>query len=118
MAFKIVAYFPCLASNPLALAFNLRMELVRAHLWISGRVQGVGYRFSTQDVAVLNGLAGWVKNVPDGRVEAVFEGDRAAVEDVIQWCHQGPPHANVAEVLVEYEPLERLKGFEIQQSKG
>jgi acylphosphatase len=94
------------------------MELVHAHLWIAGRVQGVGYRFSAQDVATLNGLAGWVKNLPDGRVEAVLEGDRAAVEDVIQWCHQGPPHATVTEVLVKYEPLEGLKGFEIRQSRG
>jgi len=75
VACKIVAYFTCLASDPLALAFNLLMELVRAHLWISGRVQGVGYRFSTQDVAALNGLSGWVKNLSDSRVEAVFEGD-------------------------------------------
>ncbi|MBM0742919.1 acylphosphatase [Phormidium sp. CLA17] len=94
------------------------MKSVRAHLWIAGRVQGVGYRFSTQDVATLNRLAGWVKNLPDGRVEAVLEGDHDAVEDVIQWCHQGPPHASVTEVLVEYEPLEVLKGFEIRHSKG
>ncbi len=94
------------------------MELVRAHLWIAGRVQGVGYRFSTQDVAMLNGLAGWVKNLPDGRVEVVFEGDRPAVEDVIKWCHHGPPHASITTVLVEYEPLEGLKGFEIRQSRG
>lgn len=93
------------------------MEHIRAHVLISGRVQGVGYRFSTQDVASVYSLAGWVRNLPDGRVEAVFEGDRAPVEDMIQWCHKGPPHAQVNEVKVEYEPPEGLKGFEIRRSR-
>jgi acylphosphatase len=78
----------------------------------------VGYRFSTQDIAMLNGLAGWVKNLPDGRVEAVLEGESVAVENVIQWCHKGPPHASVTEVVIKYEPLESLKGFEIRRSRG
>jgi acylphosphatase len=89
------------------------MELTRAHVFISGRVQGVGYRFSTQDMAVLNKLNGWVRNLADGRVEAVFEGDRPAVEAVVQWCHEGPPQAVVQHVTVQYETPEKLKGFEI-----
>jgi acylphosphatase len=90
------------------------MELIRAHVFISGRVQGVGYRYSTQDMAILNKLHGWVQNLVDGRVEAVFEGDRAAVEAMVAWCHQGPPHANVEQVIVQYETPEGLSGFEIQ----
>lgn len=93
------------------------MEFIRAHLLISGRVQGVGYRFSTQDMAKLYSLTGWVKNLPDGRVETVLEGDREAVQAMIQWCHKGPPHAQVEEVTVQYEPPQGLKAFEIQRSR-
>lgn len=93
------------------------MEHLRAHVLISGRVQGVGYRFSTQDVASVYSLSGWVRNLPDGRVEAVFEGDRVAVENMIQWCHKGPPHSQVNEVRVEYEKPEGLKGFEILRTR-
>jgi len=93
------------------------MELIRAHVLISGRVQRVGFRFSTQDMATLYGLTGWVRNLPDERVEAVFEGDRSSVEAMIRWCHQGPPHAIVQDVMVVYEPPEGLNGFEIQQAR-
>jgi acylphosphatase len=93
------------------------MDLICAHVFISGRVQGVGYRFSTQDMATLYSLAGWVKNLPDGRVEAVLEGDRESVEAMIQWCHKGPPHAQVETVTVHYEPPQGLKSFEIQRSR-
>lgn len=93
------------------------MELIRAHVLISGRVQRVGFRFSTQDMATLYGLTGWVRNLPDERVEAVFEGDRSSVEDMIRWCHKGPPHAIVQEVRVVYEPPEGLNGFDIQQAR-
>lgn len=93
------------------------MEHIRAHVWIAGRVQGVGFRFSTQDIALVYKLAGWVRNLPDGRVEAVFEGDRASVEEMLRWCHKGPPHSQVDQVVVEYEPPEGLKGFEIRRSR-
>lgn len=93
------------------------MELIRAHVLITGRVQRVGFRFSTQDMATLYGLAGWVRNLPDERVEAVFEGDRASVEEMIGWCHKGPPHALVQDVMVMYEPPEGLSGFEIQKAR-
>jgi len=93
------------------------MELIHAHLLISGRVQRVGFRFSTQDMATLYGLTGWVKNLPDGRIEAVFEGDRASVAAMIQWCHQGPPQAQVEHVTVKYEPPQGLKQFAIEQSR-
>ncbi len=90
---------------------------IRAHVLISGRVQGVGYRFSTQDMAVLLKLSGWVRNLKDGQVEAVFEGNPEQVEEMIRWCHQGPPHAVVKQVIVEYEPPQDLQGFEIVRSQ-
>lgn len=96
---------------------EVQMERIRAHVLISGRVQRVGFRFSTQDMATLYGLAGWVKNLPDGRVEAVFEGDRTAVEDMLRWCHKGPPHSQVKDVMVTYEPLEGLQNFAIERSR-
>lgn len=92
-------------------------ELIRAHVLISGRVQGVGYRASTWDMAQLLKLNGWVRNLRDSRVEAVFEGDRATVEEMLRWCHQGPPHAIVQEVQVEYEPPEGLAGFEVAKTR-
>ena len=77
---------------------------VRAHVWVSGRVQMVYFRGSTQRVASDHGLAGWVRNLPDGRVEAVFEGPADAVQAVIDWCHQGPPAARVEDVETRSEP--------------
>jgi acylphosphatase len=63
-------------------------DWVRAHVWISGKVQGVGYRFSTCDTATLLKVYGWVRNLRDGRVEAVFEGPGDRVQEMIRWCHQ------------------------------
>ena len=76
---------------------------VRAHLWIWGRVQGVFYRASTQGQARCLGLTGWVRNVPGGRVEAVLEGPREAVEQGIAWCRQGPAGARVSKLEVTWE---------------
>ncbi len=90
-------------------------QSIRAHLFISGRVQGVGYRFATVDTASQLGLSGWVRNLPDGRVEAVFEGVQEVVEDMIRWCHQGPPAAMVKDVIVEYEEPEGLRRFEVRR---
>lgn len=89
---------------------------IRAHIFVSGRVQGVGYRASTWDMAQLLKLNGWVRNLRDGRVEAVFEGTPAQVEEIIRWCHQGPPAAVVQEITVAYEPPEGMKGFEVARS--
>lgn len=87
--------------------------IIRAHVLVSGRVQGVGYRASTWDTAILLKLNGWVRNLRDGRVEAVFEGTGDRVEEMIRWCHKGPPTAVVQEVQVEYEPPEGLRGFQV-----
>lgn len=79
--------------------------MIRRHLYISGRVQGVYYRHSTaQQAAQIGGLSGWVRNLPDGRVEALIEGPEQAVEQLIAWCHQGPPLAQVKHIDIQAEP--------------
>ena len=88
---------------------------VRAHTFITGKVQGVGYRYSTVNKASQLNISGWVRNLPDGRVEAVFESDREVVEKMINWCHQGPPAAVVQDVSVEYSEPEGLQGFEVRR---
>jgi len=90
-------------------------DWVRAHVWISGKVQGVGYRFSTCDTATLLKVYGWVRNLRDGRVEAVFEGPGDRVQEMIRWCHQGPPTAVVRDVSVQYESPEHLRSFEVKR---
>jgi acylphosphatase len=74
---------------------------VRAHVIISGRVQGVFFRAETQQEALRLGVCGWVRNRPEGTVEAVFEGDSQLVEKAIEWCWQGSPMARVDDVKVQ-----------------
>lgn len=81
-------------------------NMARAQVLISGRVQGVFYRAYTRDQAVARGLTGWVRNLPDGRVLALFEGDREKIESMLAWCRQGPPHAAVDEVLPDWQPYQ------------
>jgi len=76
---------------------------VRAHVIITGRVQGVFFRTETQDEAIRKGVTGWVRNMPDGRVEAVFEGEKDNVEKLIEFCRRGPPGARVTKVEVVWE---------------
>jgi len=76
----------------------------RVRVVISGLVQGVFFRDSARRQAERLGVTGWVRNLPDGRVEAVFEGDSAWVRELVQWCHRGPPGAEVEEVSVVEEP--------------
>jgi acylphosphatase len=90
-------------------------DRVRAHVFVSGRVQGVYYRATTRETARERGVDGWVKNLPDGRVEAVFEGDREAVEEIIEWCHTGSPDARVDDVEIEYDEPTGIDGFEIRR---
>ena len=75
---------------------------IRAHVHISGRVQGVSFRWYTQHQAQKLGLTGWVRNLWDGRVEAVFEGEESAVRQAVTWCHQGERPARVDNVEVRY----------------
>ena len=82
------------------------------HVFVQGRVQGVGYRFSMVAEAQRRGLSGWVRNRRDGRVEAVVSGDGAAVASLLAWCSAGPPGANVTELAVELAaPLQQADGF-------
>lgn len=74
---------------------------IRAHVLVTGKVQGVYFRQNTQSVATEHGVYGWVRNLPDGRVEAVLEGDEDAVDRVVQWCHTGPPAARVDSIDVQ-----------------
>jgi acylphosphatase len=89
--------------------------MVRARLLISGIVQGVGYRWSCNREAKAIGLTGWVRNLPDGRVEAVLQGNREQVERMIKWCYRGPSEAQVSDIAVSYEDaLEDFKDFGIR----
>jgi acylphosphatase len=89
-------------------------DRTRAHVYVSGRVQGVYYRANTRDTARDLGLDGWVRNLEDGRVEAVFEGPGEDVEEMIEWCHTGSPAADVDDVDVEYGDPEGIDGFEVR----
>lgn len=86
----------------------------RVHLIIEGRVQGVGYRVSLMQEGQRLGLVGWVRNLPDGNVEAVVEGASDQLEKLIAWCHKGPPMAYVTEVKTTFqEATGEFKGFEV-----
>ena len=82
---------------------NKNDKKVRAHVFIRGRVQGVYFRQNTKIVATRHGVMGWVRNLKDGRVEAVLEGNEFDVNEVIEWCYAGPPKATVDDVDINYE---------------
>lgn len=86
------------------------------HVWVEGRVQGVFFRDSTRKKAQSLGLAGWVKNLSDGRVEALFSGSETACLEALGYVAQGPPNAVVTRVEHRWEddPRERLTGFEVR----
>jgi len=91
------------------------MEFARAHIFISGIVQGVFFRASTADKAQELELTGWVKNLPDGRVEAVIEGPKDKIEEMIEWMKKGPRLAKVDEVEMVWEEYKGEFGnFEIR----
>lgn len=91
------------------------MDRVRAHVLISGRVQGVNFRVATRDQARQAGVEGWVRNLQDGRVEAIFEGSNAAVRRLVSWCYSGPSSATVDRVEIEWEePTGVESSFSIQ----
>jgi len=84
---------------------NMDKEIkeVRAHLLISGRVQGVAFRYYAQDNAQSLGVKGWVRNCWDGKVEVIVEGEEGKVKKLINWCYQGPGSAIVEKVGIEWE---------------
>jgi acylphosphatase len=88
---------------------------VRRRFVITGRVQGVGFRYFAHDAALREGVGGWVRNLPDGRVEAEVEGEIAAVDRVEASLRRGPSSARVDHVTVEEQtPQERMTGFSIR----
>lgn len=88
---------------------------MKAHVYIGGRVQGVFFRSETQDEAVRRNVLGWVKNLPDGRVEAIFEGEKEDIEKVIEFCKRGPSGAKVTKVDVQWQNFTgEFKDFRIK----
>lgn len=85
----------------------------RRHVVVYGFVQGVGFRFGVERAAQSRGVAGWVRNRPDGAVEAVFEGEPEDVEALVEFCRRGPRGAEVERVEVEQESVEGLAGFRV-----
>ena len=88
---------------------------IRHRVRVAGRVQGVWFRDTCRRVAEDHGVAGWVRNLPDGRVEAVLEGDRGAVAAVVEWCRVGPRHAVVTGVEVVDEQPRGMTAFEVRR---
>ena len=87
-------------------------QMTRRRVVVHGRVQGVFFRDSARSEAQREGVAGWVRNRDDGAVEAVFEGEREAVERLVEWCRSGPSSADVEDVEESEEQPEGLSGFE------
>ena len=88
--------------------------MTRKRVIVSGRVQGVFFRDTTRQRAEAVGVAGWVRNTPDGTVEAVFEGDPGAVDELVEFCRRGPGRSEVAGIEVEEEQPEALSGFKVR----
>jgi acylphosphatase len=88
--------------------------MTRAHVRIRGRVQGVFFRAEARVRAESLGLAGWIRNAPDGNVEAVFEGDEERVQSMVDWCRRGPSGASVDDVEVELEEPTGETGFSVR----
>jgi acylphosphatase len=84
------------------------------HVLVSGIVQGVFYRSWTEQTARQLGLCGWVRNLPDGRVEALFEGEKSKVEKMVELCRKGPPHAKVDKVEARKERASGFAGFQVR----
>lgn len=88
---------------------------VRARILVSGMVQGVSFRYYTQELAQRLGVHGWVRNTHNGRVEAVFEGEKEAVERMLDFCRHGPSGAGVTNVKVKWENYRgEFSGFEVR----
>ncbi len=85
------------------------------HALVSGRVQGVGYRYTAVDAARMLGLVGWVRNTDEGDVEVQAEGPKAALDELAAWLHEGPPGAHVSSVKIRpIAPSGRFKGFSVE----
>jgi len=91
------------------------MPTICRHVLVSGRVQGVGFRWYAREKGQELGLAGWVRNLPDGRVEAWLEGEAAAVRAMLAWLEKGPPSARVKSVEVIERTSEGLMAFDVRR---
>ena len=86
------------------LCFTVKNSSIKElHVLITGRVQGVGFRYATRTKAKALGLSGWVRNLPDGQVEACFVGTRPVLEQMLDWCTSGPPLAQVRQVSPDWQ---------------
>ena len=93
------------------------MELTRKHVFVTGKVQGVGFRWSAHSRAKELGLTGWVRNLPDRRVELCFQGEQGAVNEMEDWCRSGPPNFRVKVTGIsvsDEEPVDGETGFDIR----
>lgn len=84
---------------------------VRVRVQVSGRVQGVGFRWAVEDAARAESVTGWVRNLPDGCVEAVFEGNEEQVQRMVEFCRRGPAAARVENVLASHLTVLELRPF-------
>ncbi len=92
------------------------MKPIRATVRIKGQVQGVSFRYHTRQSALQNNLTGWVRNLPGGDVEAVFEGRESDVRRTLDWCRQGPGAARVEELIIDWEDFQgEFAGFEVHR---
>lgn len=90
------------------------MAKISAHVYIEGRVQGVFFRQNTKRKAISIGVKGWIRNLDDGRVEAVFEGEEAAVKSLVDFSGKGPIGASVTKITVDWEPFQdKFGSFEV-----
>lgn len=90
-------------------------EKTRVHMIVSGRVQGVFFRQNTLNKAKELGVFGWVKNLPDGRLEAVFEGEKKKVAKIVNWAEKGPVSAKVSDIKVKWQEYKgEFKGFKLK----
>jgi acylphosphatase len=91
------------------------MDRKRVRVWIKGRVQGVAFRAYTRNAALKEGVKGWVRNLPDDRVEAVFEGDGKKVDRMVAWCYKGCPFSRIDHVEIQEEDFRgEFNQFEIR----
>jgi acylphosphatase len=98
---------------------DMRNKKVRAHVFISGRVQGVFFRIETRRMATVSNIAGWVRNTSDGRVEALFEGNTKDVEKLVEFCRKGPSGARVTKLDVRWEKyIGEFRDFQIRRSNN
>lgn len=118
---RLSAGWPAPAGSPTTLragtfhpVVRKRHPVVRKRVVVSGLVQGVSFRYVCQRMATRHGVAGWVRNRPDGTVEAVFEGSPDQVDQMLRWARQGPSRAIVRQVTVHDEHPEGLSGFVVR----